>query len=494
MLQKSRLPLFLLGLALLTASAAADIITLKTGERIDAKIASETATELTLETQVSSGIKDERIVKKADVVKIDRVAPDEADYRAIMNLQPGKNSLASAQYDGILATLQAFAAKYPESAHLADVKQAAIIFQADKKRVDAGEIKFDGLWLSKAEGQRQRVQIGGMQYFNAMKNANATGDAIGALNAYATLEKNFAGSKVMPDAIDLARQLLAALKPAVERAIENQRISEQERLQGIKNAGASPDLDPANKGKSLTPEQMEQIKTNAAFAKAKQDELIAANQREQAQADAALAIATAAGQWPPFAGNSEKCLKAIQAKIPGEIARLEKIPVGPIRESIALAEKAQTEFTGKDYAAATETLKEVSKLWPTNELGTRLTAQITAAKNPPKDTPAATPDAATATAATKPGAATPAPKTAVATPAPGKLAPPTAPKTTTLAAATDSDTDGSETKSTEPAEPPKHFFMTVPGAVCIVVGLAVLLAGANIFSKIRQRRSPEEEP
>ena len=459
MLKISRIPIFPLCLALLTAGGSADIITLKTGERIEAVIANETATEMTLELQISAGIKDERTVKKADVVKIDRVPPDEAAYRAIMNLQPGKNSLLPAQYDGILTALQDFTAKYPESTHVADVQQAAAAFQADKKRVDAGEVKLDSTWLSKAEALRQRVQIGGLQLFNAMKNANAAGDAIGALNAFTTLEKNFGGAKVLPDAIDLARQILPALKPVTERAIENQRINDAERQLGVKNAGP---LD--------------------------RPELIAANQREQAKADAALAAAAAAGLWPPFAASSEKCLKAILTKIPTEAARLEKIPVGQMRESIKLAEKAQTEFAAKDLAAATETLKDVTKLWAANELGIRLTAQITAAKNPPKPEPGATPAAGDATTV-KAGTATPGPKTAGATPVPGKTATATAVTPGADAVAATPAT----TESTSAEEPPKHFFMTVPGAITIVVGLALILAGANIFSKIRQRSSDVQE-
>lgn len=450
MSKKSLLPLSLLSLIFLAAAASADTITLKTGERIEARIASETAAEMTLELQVSAGIKDERVVKKADIVKIDRVSPDETAYRAIMNLQPGKNSLLPAQYDAVLTALQTFATEYPESTHLAAVQRTVAAFQADKKRVDAGEFKFGGIWLSKAEALRQRVQIGGQQAYNAMKSSNAAGDPIGALNAFATLEKNFGGSRVLPDAVELARQILPALQPVTERAIENQKIKEDERLLGVKNAAP---LD--------------------------RPDLIAASQREQAQAAAALAAATAAGQWPPFAAHSEKCLKAILAKIPVEAARLEKIPVGPMRESIQLAEQAQTEFTEKDLAAATETLKEAAKLWPANELVTRLTAQITAAKNPPKATPAAATPATSKIAAT-----TPAPKaTPSATAATPKPAPP----------APLSDPDTSEPATPEPAEPPKPFFMTVGGAVTIVIGLAVLLAAANIFSKVRQRRSDPEE-
>ncbi len=456
-------PLF--GLAVLSVSAFADTVTLKTGERIEAKVLSETATEMTLETQISAGIKDERVVKKADIVKIDRVAPDEAAYRSVMNLQPGKNSLLPAQYDAVMNALQSYATQYPESAHTPDVKQAQAAFQVDKKRVEAGEMKLDGFWLSKAQVAQQRVQIGGLQAFNAMKNANAAGDAIGALNAFVTVEKGFPGAKVLPDAIELARQILPALKPATERALENQKIKEIERETGVKMALA---LD--------------------------RPELIAANQREQAKADAALAAANAAGLWPPMAANSDKCLKAILAKIPAEIARLEKLPVADMRESVRLAEQAQVEFTDKNLAAATETLKDVTKLWPANEIGKRLTAQIAALKNPPKPEPAAAPLVIPppATGVAVPGAATPAPKLPVATPAPVKpAATPAAPVATTPLAAAVADDESVAPKPAE--EPPKAFFMTVPGAITIVVALALLLAGANIFSKIRQRSKSAQE-
>lgn len=483
--QTSRLPL--LCAALLSTSALADTFTLKTGERFEAKILSETATEMTLEVQISAGIKDEKVVKKADVVKLDRVAPDENAYRAIMNLLPGKNTLLPAQYDSIQSALQNYAAQYPESGHVAEVKQALAGFQADKKRVDAGEMKVDGVWLNKAQVAQQRLQIGGLQAFNAMKSANAAGDAIGALNAYVGLEKGFGGAKVMPDAIELARQILPVLKPAVERALENQKIKEAERLADVKNAMTVPEV--GKSGKAPTAEQLEQIKATIALSKAKQDELIAANQREQAKTDAALAAATTAGLWPPMAASSEKCLKAIQMKIPVESARLEKLPVADMRESIRLAEQAQTEITDKDLVAANETLKEALKLWPANELGKRLNAQLTALKNPPKTDPATTPATTPAATAAK-SAATPTPKSPAAPPTAVRPATPAAAATPVPAAAA----PASEPAESKPAEePPKPFFRTVPGAITIVVALALLLAGVNVFNKIRQRSNASEE-
>ena len=461
MLKKICLPIVFAGLVLLAPGAVADTITLKNGERIEATISDETPTEITLEIQISAGIKDHRVVKKADVAKVDRIAADELAYRSIMHLLPGKNSLGAGQYESIIKALQGFVGQYPESTQKAAVLAALTTFKTEKKRVDAGEVKLDGLWLTKAEAQRQRIQIGGALTFNAMKTANAGGDAIGALNAFAMLEKNFAGSKVMPDAVELARQILAGLRPATFRAIESAKVLKVEREKGFADAKV---LDRA--------------------------ELLAALQREEARTDAALAAATTANNWPPFIASSEKSLNAILAKITPEAQRLEKIPVAPMRASIKLADRAQTEFTAKDYAAATETLKEVTKLWPANESAVRLTALITEAKNPPKIDPAATPAPGTS-AVTTAGKATPAALPAGATPAPGTPAaegPPAAPATSAESPTPIPTTAAAEAPAEKPAEEaPKPLFMTLPGAISIVVGLAVILGLLNVFNKLRRR-------
>ena len=453
MLKTSRFFLLLLGLSGLVAATRADTIALKTGERIEGRITGETATELTVLVQVSAGITDERVIGKTEIAKVDRIAADETAFRAIMDFQPGKASFQPAQYDAMAGALQGFIAQYPESPHVQEVQAALTALQAEKKRVDAGEMKFEGLWLSRAEAKKQRTQIGGSLAFAAMKSANASADAIGALNSFAYLEKNFPGAKVMPEAVPLAQQILVALKPAAERALSNYKINNAERERGVAAAG------PAN-----------------------QAEMIAAFKRDQAQADAAIAAATAAKTWPPFTAGSDKCITAILAKIPVEAKRLEVLPLADMRESIKLADKARIEFASNNADTASDILQQVLKLWPANDLGLQLKAQIAASKIPTKPDPVVAPatPAAAATPSAKPPGATPKPG---ASPTPTPSAKPEPPPTT-----------GHETTAAKPAEPEaKPFFMTLPGAITIVVVLALILAGANIFNHFRQRREEEQE-
>jgi hypothetical protein len=450
MLKIPRFFLFLLGLTGLVAGAHADTIALKTGERIDGKITGETDTELTVVVQVSAGISDERVIRKTEIVKVDRIPADETAFRAIMDFQPGKASFQPAQYAGMIGALQGFITQFPESTHAKAAQTALTALEAEKKRVDKGEMKFEGLWLSRAEAQKQRVQIGGNLAFAAMKSANAGGDAIGALNSLSYLEKNFPGAKVIPEAVPLALQILAALKPAAERALANYKINNAERERGVAAAG------PADKA-----------------------ELIAAFKREQAKADAAIAAATAAKTWPPFIAGSEKCISAILTRIPVEAKRLEALPLAEMRESIKLADKARIEFASNNVDTASDLLQQVLKLWPANDLGLQLKAQIAASKIPPKPDPLV--------AAATPAATTPSAKSPGATPKPGSSPTPSAQPGPT-------PTTGDETAETKPSEPEaKPFFMTLPGAITIVVALAVLLAGANIFSHFRQSREEDQE-
>lgn len=454
MRKTSLFSLLLLGLACLASGVRADTIVLTNGDRIEGKILSETATEITVEMQVAAGITEDKVIGKTDIAKMDRVAADELAFRGIMNLQPGKTSYLPAQYDAMIGALLGFITQFSESPHVAEVRATLKAFEAEKKRVAAGEMKFEGLWLSRAEALKQRVQIGGGQYFTAMKSANAKGDAIGALNAFATLERNFGGAKVLPEAVPFAQQILVALKPVVERAISNQKINNAEREKGVAAAGPT-----------------------------QRAELIAAYESEQAKAVADIAAANAAKMWPPFVASSDKCLAAILAKIPTEAKRLEALPVAVMRDSIRAAEKAQTEFASKNGETAAELLAEALRLWPANDLGLQLKAQIAASKLPPKPDPTATP-AATATpiAVVTPGGKVP------ATPKPGPVVA-VAKVTPVPAPAADSGTP--EVKSAEPEEKP--FFMTIAGAATIVGGLALILGGANLFNHFRKRREDPEE-
>ena len=193
--------------------------------------------------------------------------------------------------------------------------------------------------------------------------------------------------------------------------------------------------------------------------------MMAAYKREQEQAENTVKAAEAAKQWPPFIASSEKSLTALLAKATSESTRLSALPVDKMRQSIQATNLAKQKIASGEYGAATTALKEATSLWSANELAVRLTKDVAdLLKANPPGSPAATP----ATPEPKPDAlksATPKPSAAARTsPAP-------------VAAA---------------EEKKKPFYLTLPGAIGIVVAVAGVLAGLNVFKKIQARKSRAE--
>lgn len=422
--------------ALLTSTAFADVVVLKSGEKVEGKIVRESDQQVVMEVKVSAGITDERVIPKADVDRIDKVAPETEAYRAIITIQTANNSMASAQYDQPIRTLQAYLKQFPNSVHTEDAQKTLKEFLAEKQRVDAGEVKIHGQWLSKEEVEKEKVQIGGTITFEYMKAQSAAGDNIGALNTFVSLEKNYPGAATMPEAIELAKQLIAAIKPAVERAIPEQKILKANKEKGFLNGG------PVERA-----------------------EMIKAYKAEMDVAEANSAAAEKAGLWPPFIVTNEKCLKTLQGRVDKEATRLSTQPVDAMKKSVELANAAKKSIADKDFSAVADTLKEATTLWPKNELALRLTKVVA-------DQKAA--DAKAAAEASKAKQETPAPKT---TPAPK-------PKSTPVRPAA--------TAQTAPADDDRSFFLTLPGAICIVVGIAAALAGFNVYKKMKARKESQD--
>ena len=409
----------------------ADTITLKTGEKLDGKVVSETDQDVTVEVKVSASITDERKIPKGEIEKIEKEQPDEIAWQALKNLKPGPNSMPAAQYDAVLRPLQAFVNEYPKSAHAADASQLLAIFAGEKERVDGGEVRLGEKWLSKEEVEKERYQISGLLIFQHMRSQRAAGDLIGVLNSFEQLERNYPGSKVFPDAVELTRETLATLKASVARL--QQAFTEQKAQfeAGLANSSA-----------------------------AQKPELLAARQRELAQGEALVAAAEKAKiKWPMLAPRSDKNLDAIAKKIQPEIQRLTSLDVSKQRQSVQLAEQGQKELSDKN-AAAQDAVTKALALWPNNELAKRLQPDAVALKNE-------------AAAQARASAATAAETRATPTPAPVAATPRPKPKAAVIA-------------QPEP-EKEKSFFLTIGGMITIVVLLGVVLSGWTAYNKIRHR-------
>jgi hypothetical protein len=341
------LPAFLIASSL-CCGVFADTVTLKTGEVIEGKVTSESDTQLTLELKLSGGITDSRTVSKADVLSIAKVQPDELAWTPLKALKPGTTSLPAAFYETATQSLKGFLAQFATSPFAADAQKALAALEEEKTRVDAGEIKINDRWLTKEEAQRERYQIAAAVNFQLMKDQTSRGDLSGALNTFDGIEKQYPGSRIYPEAVDLARRALAAFQPDLVSRIQSLRAAAAERDKAVQNSSA-----------------------------AQKAELKAALDKEHAAEAALFAEAQRRNpKWPPFIARSEKSLMATATKIPEEVRRLAAIDVAKIRQSLKDADQSKLALAGDNFVSALGSAKEALTLWPENEFAKRLQEEI----------------------------------------------------------------------------------------------------------------------
>jgi hypothetical protein len=338
------------GLLALATSAFADTVILNNGEKVEGKILSESDTEVVVE-HMSGTIRDERTIKKTDVKEIKKIPPDVIAWAALKGVNVGDESHDPADYAASVVRFKAFTTSFPKSANVAEANTRIAALEEEKKRVEAGEIKLDGKWLSKTELEQERVQIDGKLLFRRMQKQAAASQLTDAMNTFDAMEKRANGSASFPDAVLLGRQVLISLKYAVEQQKNTLKAHLDENKRRLDN------LTGANK-----------------------QQLEAAHKSEAAQIEAAVVGYERTNvKWMPLNPSTDRTLGALANRVASETGNLNRYPVEKMKESLAAVETTKKALADDDFAAAEENFKKVS-VWTQNEFIKRLQPQMAEAK------------------------------------------------------------------------------------------------------------------
>ena len=334
------------------ASLRADTVILKSGEKVEGKILSETETEVTMSVQVTATIKDDRIIKRDEIEKIAKVQPDEEAWAVIANMTPGTDSLERDEYDRVTAALSYFTSTFPKSPHAALAQSRLDEFTSEQVRVGIGEVKLNGQWLAKETVQEERVQIAGRVLLNRMKRAASAGQLTDAMANFDQMEKTFAGSASYPEAVELGRRILPSVKVAVEqRQTQLKRRAEDEKQRLTIAKGADHDL------------------------------LVTLIKKETATTEATIAAIERSGvKWLPLQPANTRSLTALTSRVTAETTRLNGLPTEKMKESIKAAEEAAEALAGGNLIRAESKLKDASSAWSANELVKRTQLKLAEAK------------------------------------------------------------------------------------------------------------------
>ena len=210
----------------------ADTVLLKDGSKIEGTIVEEGTNGVTIEYQATPTIKDQKVIARSDINRVEKNTPDQKEFQDLGSLEtPATVTETASFYDPMIDKLTKFIEKYPDSSFNPQVCERLKALKDEQTKVSAGACRLDGVWITSSESAAEPYQTGALIKYTHIKAAAASNNPVMALKGYELLEKNYPGSAVMPDAVTSAlqqlqqlQQQLNAAKASVDNKLKNFRI------------------------------------------------------------------------------------------------------------------------------------------------------------------------------------------------------------------------------------------------------------------------------
>lgn len=338
----------------LTGAVAADWIELKDGTRVDGSILSVSPQEIVMEVQTTPAIRAEKSFPRADVTKFQRASQDDIAFAEVAEVVVPATADSPAVYEVLLETkVRPFMQQFAYSKHMPEARKLATQLEAEKARVEKGEVKIEGEWLS--AGGTASGDLQGRILLAKMKSAP---DPATALIVFDALEKKHATTSAFPAAVRLARQKVEELRAAILKTRTEAERREREQAEGLKLASEDK--------KAVIQQGIEQDRAalKAQYDRAKQS----------------------GAKWLPLLPDT-KTLDELNQTANAESPRLAALNVDPMEQAVAAAQRADESLVTGDAAGAKTALAEAEKLWPSYGRITELRAAVKTAEAAATPTP-----------------------------------------------------------------------------------------------------------
>ena len=231
-----RFPVCLLAAVIGSAglSLAGDVIKLKTGEKLDGLIVSETPTEVTIEIQTGKGgsIKDPRKIARKDIAELIKATPDQFEAAELAKLLPSPDMMTDAAYQKVITEkLEPFLKKYPASRYKADVEAILKAYKEEMAKAKTGAKKLEGVWVPPAEQEWNAYNFEARLQRVEIARLLKAGSPEAAYRLLAEMETNKSASVETVAAIELFKASIPELERTLDRLILEHPIKTKIRME-----------------------------------------------------------------------------------------------------------------------------------------------------------------------------------------------------------------------------------------------------------------------
>lgn len=255
-------------LCLFGVSASADTFTLKDGTVLDATVLKESPDSYTLEIQVTKSIKDERVIAKADIKKIDREQKDLTAFEGIAKTLPTPDFLTEDEYASRISEVTQFLAKYPSSSKTKDAKTILKTLNSEAAAIKEGGIKAGGSLLTQSQYLANQYGIDARVESQKVRALIDSRQTLAALREFEDFDKDYRTTLAYGELAPYVIQVIKAYVAQAKLSLSTIDARTQKRIEGLSQMSYSDRQDSENAIKEET------AAIEAAYQKEKADKIV----------------------------------------------------------------------------------------------------------------------------------------------------------------------------------------------------------------------------
>ena len=214
----------------LIAPLSADTFMMKDGSSLEGKILREDPTTYVLEVDFTKSIKDERVVQKADVLRIKREKPDLIAYEKIEKLVPTPDLLTTGGYAVRIAAVNKFLTKYPKTPKIRKAKEILATLNAESEAIAGGAMKVKGKMLSPDEYKANAYDIDAGAAQAKIRSLVIRARYLVALRKFDDFNRDFRNTQSYAELLPLMKKVEATYVAGIQRSLSSFDARLKERL------------------------------------------------------------------------------------------------------------------------------------------------------------------------------------------------------------------------------------------------------------------------
>lgn len=209
------------GVPALALSAVADVFIMKDGSKYEGSILKENATSYTLEVQVTKSIKDERIIAKKDLVKIEPAVSASDDFLAISSQVPTPDMLSASDYAQRIRGVEKFVASHRMTSKSKEAETILATLKEEANTINAGGIKLNGTIIPPAEYRNNAYDIDARIQESKIRKLVKDLQHLEALRAFNDFERDFRNTNTYNDLIPFINQVIISYLADIQQSLAN---------------------------------------------------------------------------------------------------------------------------------------------------------------------------------------------------------------------------------------------------------------------------------